>query len=139
MAVVDFNWNPSHRELRVFSALLILFCAIVASVGLFGTISSPAIPIAIFSTGAVLGTIGLLSPALIRYVYIAWMVAVSPIAIVVSNTVLIIVFFGVVWPTAALLRLKQRDALLLRFDRTAKSYWVAREPARDQRSYFRQF
>ncbi|MDA0917549.1 MAG: SxtJ family membrane protein, partial [Planctomycetota bacterium] len=89
--------------------------------------------------GAVVGIVGVLSPAFIRIVYVVWMAAVFPIGFVVSNVVLAVVFYGVVWPIGILTRLTGRDALQLRFDREAKTYWNARQPTRDPRRYFRQY
>ena len=80
MAIVDINWNPSRKELKAFSLLLI-----------------------------------------------------------VSNIVLALVFYGVVWPIGILARLTGRNALQLGFDRDAKTYWNTRQPVKDPRRYFRQY
>jgi hypothetical protein len=47
---------------------------------------------------------------------------------IVSPIALAILFYGVVTPTGLLMRLFGKDPLRLRFDREAKSYWIAREP-----------
>ena len=138
MAIVDINWNPSRKELKVFSLLLIVFFAVVAGLAYRkGTSFETACLIA--GGGAVVGVVGVLSPAFIRIVYVVWMAAVFPIGFVVSNVVLAVVFYGVVWPIGILTRLTGRDALQLRFDREAKTYWNVRQPTRDPRRYFRQY
>ncbi len=138
MAIVDINWNPSRKELKVFSLLLIVFFAIVAGLA-WRKGASAETACLIAGGGAVVGIVGVLSPAFIRIVYVVWMAAVFPIGFVVSNVVLAVVFYGVVWPIGILTRLTGRDALQLRFDREAKTYWNARQPIRDPRRYFRQY
>ncbi|MHC4875453.1 MAG: SxtJ family membrane protein [Planctomycetota bacterium] len=137
MAIVEINWNPPERDLRVFSGLLIAFTAFVA----WSIDAEFASPIAqlVAGVGLVFGGIGIAAPKLIQPLYVGWMVAVSPIAFVVSNTILAAVFFLVVWPLAILMRLKHRDALRLEVDRSAETYWLPRQPQRDPRRYFRQY
>lgn len=47
---------------------------------------------------------------------------------IVSPVVLSIIFFGVVLPTALVMRLRKRDLLRLRFDPQAATYWIDRVP-----------
>ncbi|NQV26275.1 MAG: hypothetical protein HQ518_18125 [Rhodopirellula sp.] len=138
MAIVDINWNPSRKELKAFSLLLVVFFAIVAWLAhRKGASAETAWLIA--GGGAVTGTVGVLSPAFIRIVYVVWMAAVFPIGLVVSNVVLAMVFYAVVWPIGILTKLTGRNALQLGFDRDAKTYWNKRQPTRDPRRYFRQY
>lgn len=138
MAIVDINWNPSRKELKAFSLLLIVFFAIVAWLAhQKGASVQTAWTIA--GGGAAVGIAGLLAPAFIRVVYVVWMAAVFPIGFVVSNVVLALVFYGVVWPIGILTRLTGRNALQLGFDRDAKTYWNVRQPTTDPRRYFRQY
>jgi hypothetical protein len=87
MAIVDINWNPSRKELKAFSLLLIVFFAIVAWLAhQKGASVQTAWTIA--GGGAAVGIAGLLAPAFIRVVYVVWMAAVFPIGFFVSNVVL---------------------------------------------------
>lgn len=138
MAIVDINWNPTRRELRWFAGLLIVFCGIVAWV-VSRDRADTTLPIAIATTGAVLGVTGLALPGFIRYVYVAWMVAVSPIAFVVSNLIVAIVFYLVVAPIGFVMSLTGRDALSLQPRRDVRSYWVKKEMPKEARRYFRQY
>tara|TARA_R110002072_G_scaffold303094_1_gene493255 strand:+ start:66823 stop:67296 length:474 start_codon:yes stop_codon:yes gene_type:complete len=138
MAIVDINWNPSRKELKVFSLLLPVFFSIVAWLAHDkGATAETAWMIA--GGGTVVGGVGVFAPSFIRIVYVVWMAAVFPIGFVVSNVVLAVVFYGVVWPIGILMKLTGRDALQLRFDREAKTYWNVRQPVRDPRRYFRQY
>lgn len=48
--------------------------------------------------------------------------------VVMSPIALAVLFFGAITPTGLLMRLFGRDALALRLDRTAASYWIVRTP-----------
>ncbi len=133
MAFVEINWNPPQRDLRVFSGLLIAFSGFIAW-KFDSTIGQSVAAIA-----AVAGVVGLAVPQVAKPIYVGWMVAVSPIAFVVSNLILAFVFYVVVWPLACLMRLKHRDALRLKVDRSVSTYWLPRETQRDPRRYFRQY
>jgi hypothetical protein len=59
---------------------------------------------------------------------------------VANPIVLGFIFFAVVTPIALLMRWRGKDPLRLRFDRTAKTYWIARTPpGPDRRSLKHQF
>lgn len=138
MAIVDINWNPSRKELKAFSLLLIVFFAIVAWIA-HGKGVSIETAYMIAGGGALVGIGGLIFPKFIHVVYVVWMGAVSPIGFVVSNVVLALVFYAVVWPIGLLARLTGRDKMQLEIDRNAKTYWNVRKPINDPRRYFRQY
>lgn len=138
MAIVDINWNPSRKELKTFSLLLIVFFAIVAWI-VHSKGASLQTAALVAGGGAVVGIAGVLSPAFIRVVYVVWMAAVFPIGFVVSNVVLAAVFYGVVWPIGLLMKLTGRNSLQLGLDRESRTYWNVRQPVKDPRRYFRQY
>ena len=147
MAIVDINWNPTRKELRWFAGLLIIFCGIVAWMvnessqpvaSTFPRVISP-FAIAIAVAGAVIGITGLARPDWVRFVYVAWMVAVSPIAFVVSNLIVAIVFYLVVAPIGFAMKIVRRDALHLEFRDETTSYWQEKQMPKDPRRYFRQY
>ena len=147
MAIVDINWNPTRKELRWFAGLLIIFCGIVAwmvdksSQSVASTLPQtiPPFAIAIAVAGAVIGITGLTRPDWVRYVYVAWMVAVSPIAFVVSNLIVAIVFYLVVAPIGFAMKLVRRDTLHLEFHNETNSYWQEKQMPKEPRRYFRQY
>ena len=85
------------------------------------------------------GLLGLATPRLIRPVYVGWMIAVSPLAAVVTFTLMALVYFGVLWPIAKITRAQDRDVLKLKFDLQASTYWEEKPPVTDPRRYFRQY
>jgi hypothetical protein len=76
-------------------------------------------------------------PALVRPIYVGWMIAAFPIGWTVSRVALALTFFGVVTPMGWIFRITGRDALMLR-RRAVTSYWSPKTKAADAREYFRQ-
>jgi len=138
MGLIEFNHHPSRRELRVFGILLVVFCAGVGWV-VAGKSGSVAIGMAIAIAGAITGLAGLVRLDWLRLVYVGWMTAVSPIGWVVSMLMMAGVFYLVVTPIALVMRMTGRDALRLKLDRNASSYWEKRVQTMDPRRYFRQY
>ena len=138
MALVEINWRPAAKELRVFAGLLILFFGIGAWLiasrwGATGTAS------VVFGVAAVVGTLGLAVPRLIWPVYILWMAAVWPLGWTISHLVMAVVFYLVITPIGLIMRGCGRDPMERRFDGPARSYWKKRSQDSATRRYFRQF
>ena len=136
--MIEIQWHPTRKDLRVFSLLLIVFCGVVAMLMYFrsGSFRWPAI---IATVGLVAGVIGCLRPAAIRPVYLSWMVATFPIGWTVSHLILAAVYFFVFTPIGWLLRLTGHDPMKCRRDRSRDTYWEPRTSERKPADYFRQF
>ena len=78
--------------------------------------------------GGLFLVLALVAPVLLRPVNIAWMKLGMLLNAIVSPVVLGIVFFGLITPIALFMRVRGRDALRLRVDPEARTYWVSREP-----------
>jgi hypothetical protein len=78
------------------------------------------------STAAVLAAVSIARPALLAPLNRAWMRFGALLHRIVSPIVLGIVFFALVTPYALVMRLAGRDALRLRRDAGARSYWIDR-------------
>jgi hypothetical protein len=136
--MMEIRWHPTRRDLQVFSALLILFSAIVAGIVAART-GSRQWPWGIALGGLLVGTLGLLQPTAIRWFYLAWMVAVFPIGWVVSHVILGTIYFGVFTPIGCLLRWTGHDRLHRRRESGRESYWEPHRGERPPSDYFRQF
>ena len=137
--MIPINRNPTLRQLRLFAALVFpLFWGWVAFL-VYRRADLPRVALAIAGIAAVISILGLLSPAFMRRVWIAMMVALSPIGWVMSHVILAFIYYLVLTPVGLALRLAGRDPLHRRFDREAKTYWIDRgkEPPVDR--YFRQY
>ena len=136
--MIDLKLNPSRKELRWFAVMQIAFFVIVALMlkgkhSIDGTTAYYMI-----GASAVTGIAGVLWPAFIRVVYVAWMIAVFPIGWTISHAVMAVIFYLVVTPIGWMLKLSGHDPMQRKFDAEAKTYWQPRT-AKPTDRYFRQF
>ncbi len=132
----DVTAAPSEKTLRQFAGLCLLFF-----VGLAGWRAWHGQPGAWTTTLAVIGFgiggVGLVRPAVIRWIYTGWMMAAFPIGWTVFRVVLAVMFYGILTPVGAAMRLARRDVLSVR-RRDARSYWTPKPSPETSASYFRQ-
>lgn len=138
MAFAALRLNPSRRELRQFG-LICLF-----GFGLVGVIlrwkwGLETVPLILWGLAPVVAVLGLVSPPAIRPLYIGLSVAAFPIGWVVGTVVMGLTYYILFTGIGMIFRVIGRDALGLRLDRTAPTYWIRRRPTTDSRRYFRQF
>jgi len=136
MSLVRINKNPSDRQLLVFGVAWLVF------LGLLGWESwsrgrHPAAGTA-WILAALVPLAGLLSPRLLRFVYLAMSYAAYPMGFVVSRVVLALVYYLVLTPIGLTMRLFRHDPLCRRFDPEAKTYWIRRNGSKTAESYFQQ-
>ena len=138
MSLVEINWNPGRRQLRVFglSAMAASIVLAVVFVWLWGLAAVWAI-VTVAAGGAIL-LLSLIWSRAARIVYIVLSAVGLPIGFVVSIIVLAAFYFLLLTPIALLFRLIGRDSLHRRFDRAAESYWIARKSTASLDSYFHQ-
>jgi hypothetical protein len=133
----DFPTRPSEKMLRQFAGLWLLFFGGLAGWQWLGR-DRPLIALAVASLAVVVGVAGLISPRLVRPVFLAWMILAFPVGWVVSNVLLAGLFYGLFTPVGLLWRLTGRDPLRRRGQPDQESYWLPRSAARNVRDYFRQ-
>ena len=132
----DVTKAPPPKMLRQFAGLwLVVFLGMAAWRWGHGNVGLATQGLA--AVAVVVGAAGLLSPTLMKPIWIAWMVAAFPIGWTISRVVLGAIFFLVVTPLAVVFRLMGRDALRLRRTEVS-SHWVSKRRAGDLREYFRQ-
>jgi hypothetical protein len=134
----DLPVNPSTRMLRQFGGLCLVILGAVGAWQFFVRgHESAGVVLALTAFG--LGALGLMAPAVLRPIFVAWLVVAFPIGWVVSRVLMAVTFFGVITPLALFFRLRRRDALQLRGSTGSQSYWSPRTQPTDAASYFRQF
>ena len=138
MALVDINWHPSPKELRVFAILEMAFFSLVAW-WIADRWAAPRTAAVILVLAGGAGVAGLGRPSLLRPVYVVWMMAVLPIGWTISHLAMAGIYYLVVTPIGLIMRLGGHDPMHRRFDRAARSYWRARPPEARKGRYFRQF
>lgn len=143
MKLIEFNWNPTDRQLKQFGlaalVLLPLFGWIVT--GKPGSLDAANMPVigGLAAAGLCLAILALTRPQSIRIPFIALSLITLPIGMVVGEFVLFVVYYAVFVPVGLFFRLIGRDALERQIDRRAPTYWQIRPQRKDVRSYYRQF
>ncbi len=136
MALLQPNFEPSRKDLRWFAAIWWPALCVAVGITLQRKFHLPAAATVIWAVGAVLAILGLISPPMIRPVFIGLMRLTYPIGWCVSHTILAIMYFLVLTPIGNLVRLFH-DPMERKFERATASYWVPRQTAERAR-YFRQ-
>ena len=113
--------------LRRFSPTLV-FAAFFAIVGLLPLVLGGTVRIWALAIAIAFAVAGLLFPSLLAPLARLWARIGAFLHRVVSPIVLGVMFFLVVTPIGLLMRGFGKDPLRLKFDRTAESYWIPREP-----------
>ncbi len=139
MAIIEVNWKPNRKNLRVFGtaaliATVILACLLHLRKGL------PlqwALGIVAFGLVVFVGSLVLPKPTKVIYVIMASLAL--PIGLVISTVLMAAFFYLLLTPLGLFFRLVGRDELELKFDRNKTSYWVKRRPPESLKRYFNQF
>jgi uncharacterized membrane protein len=139
MALMEIEWHPSLRQLRVFgvSGLAASILAAMALVFIWATTVLWAIVALV--AGASIFLCSLLSPRAARWLYIGLTLVAMPIGLVVSFVLLAAFYFLLLTPLAVVFRLIGRDSLHRRYEPDAESYWVKHKPSDDMERYLHQF
>ena len=80
------------------------------------------------AVAAIFALLATVKPGLLAGFNRQWMKLGVLLGKVVSPIALGLLFYGVITPIGAVLRLAGKDPLRLKFDRGADSYWIRREP-----------
>ena len=70
----------------------------------------------------------LLKPALLHPLNRLWTKLGLLLHKIVNPIVMGLLFYGTIWPTGAIMRMRGRDLLRLRREPASESYWIARPP-----------
>jgi hypothetical protein len=136
MAMAEMNWNPSDRQLRQFGGIAL--AAFPAAAWLWSA-GNPTAVLAAAVCGGALAGLAMVYPRGAKPLYIMLCLAAMPIGLAVSEITLALLFYGVVVPLGMIFRLAGRDALRLRIDRSAESYWRPKRQPTDPATYLRQW
>jgi hypothetical protein len=139
MALMEIEWHPTPRQLRVFG-ISGLVASIVAALVLHfvwgvGTLGSGIV----LAAGAGIFLCSLVSRPATRLLYVGLTLVAMPIGFVVSYVLLGAFYFLLLTPLALVFRLIDRDAMRRKYEPQAGSYWVAHKPTEDMERYLHQF
>jgi len=138
MAMIEFNKDPSRRDLAVFGMLFGLFFAAAGTVALW-QFEAPQVAYWVWGVAGTVTVVFWMAPPVRKPLYLGWMYAVLPIGWTVSHLLLALIYFFVVTPIGLVMRVFGYDPLHRRLDRSAKTYWRPRARQTDPKRYFRQF
>jgi hypothetical protein len=138
MAIEKINLSPDQVMLKQFGIAGAIILPVVA-----GTLSwwqgislAPWILLPIAAYCAV-GAVFL--PACLKPLYVVLTVVSYPIGLILAPVIFGAVYYCVLTPVALVFRLVGRDALTLKLDSRATTYWVERPPSPEAGRYFKQF
>ena len=138
MALIDVDWKPGNKDLRIFATLFVVFSGLVGAV-LYFKHSMVLLPKILWIAGPIVGLLGIVLPRLVWPLYVAMMAVALPIGMVVSTVLMTVIYFLVLTPIGWLIRLLGHDAMGRKRDSVAKTYWIERPATIKARRYFRQF
>jgi hypothetical protein len=138
MALIQINKNPSRKDLNWFGILLAAFFGLVGWVA-WHKFGNQQVARVLWGIGVVLPAVYYAIPRVRRPIFLAWMYLAFPLGLVVSNVVLILVYFAVFMPVGLIMRLVGHDPLQRAFDTAKRTYWVEHRTGGEKSRYFRQF
>lgn len=137
--MIEINRNPSVGELRRFALIWFpLFCLVVG-LAAYRRPHGHAIAAAVWGAGAALMLAGAIRAAWVRPLFVGMSYATFPLGWVSSHLLLGALYLLVITPTGLLLRRIRPDRLGQKIDRSAGSYWIAREPPASSERYLQQY
>ena len=145
--LVELNWSPDDRTLRQFGVIALFGFGALAACAYYEAwmfafgLGEARLPIAgSFGTIAVLSLVlGLVHPRANRLIYVGTSVLAYPIGFVLSYVILGLLFFVIIAPIGAVLRVLGKTPLARSYDPRATTYWSKTRTTRDRGSYFKQF
>jgi hypothetical protein len=139
MSMIEINWNPSRKDLRIFGIGALVASAIISAVlYFFKGIELQWISILI-AVGFAIFLSSIISVKVTRMIYLGLSLVTLPIGWVLSFIMLAVFYYLIVTPIGLIFRLTGRDPLCRKFDSTTKSYWKKRKSPDTLDRYFHQF
>jgi|SRR5664280_808802 len=138
MSWSELPLRPANRVLRQFAAAWLVVFLGLAAHQQFAR-NHPAAAMALCIAAILVGGVGLLRPPAIRWVYVGATVLTFPIGWLMSQIVLLVMFYLVLTPIALLLRFRGRDLLDRRPASDRRTLWHLKEPGTEAKRYLRQY
>lgn len=138
MTIGDLNLKPTERMLREFGIIALFgFGIIGAFLGWKWEVWK--LSYVLWAIGAVSAVLALVQPKFLLPLFVVLMAVAFPIGFVISNVLLVILYFGLFTPFSLVFRLIGRDTMKRRFEPDAKSYWIDRTDEKPVAQRFKQF
>jgi hypothetical protein len=134
----SISTKPSAKILRQFSGAWLVFFLALGGRQYFGR-GHHQTGLILGVLAVVIGGLGLLKPAAVRWLFVGCMVLAFPMGWVISHLMLALMFYGILTPIAIFFRLRGRDALSRKPDPGRATFWAPKPMPQDVRSYLRQY
>ncbi len=128
--------NPTPRDLRLFGVVGLPAAATLAA---FVAAPPGGARWALLAVAAASLVVGGAAPRALRLPFVGLQFLFFPVGLGVSAAVLLVVFYALVTPIGAVLRLVRRDPLARKFPGSASSYWLGGDRGPQAADYFRRF
>ena len=138
MTLIEINWNPHRRELRMFAVALACLCILGGAFSLQRGVSE-LLSSTLFGVALVVLSVAWLTPNSMRPVYLLWMLLFYPFRWLVSCLLIAVVYYLVITPVGLIIRLSGRKLIEKHFDSETSTYWIPKTETRSHEDYFRQF
>jgi hypothetical protein len=136
VALIEFNTNPSRRDLAWFGVVVAAFCGLVGAL-LWWQFSATRTAIGFWIAGAAVFAVYYAVKPLRKPMYLGWMIAFWPLGWVMSHVILGIAYFLVITPVGLIMRAVGHDPMQRKFEPGAATYWTPHEDRAG--GWFRQF
>ena len=138
MKISDLNIRPDAKMLREFG-IVALF-----GFGLVGTLigmkwDAWQASYALWGLGAVSCSLALIRPQLLLPLFVVLMIVAFPIGFVISNVILLILYYGLFAPIALVFKVIGRDSLSRTLEPETKTYWISRDTEKPVAQRFKQY
>ena len=135
LMLFEINWSPPDRQVKQFAFLCFLLFPVVA-----WWWSLPALWIGVFfCVGTTFALLGFFAPWFLRPMFVGLSLIAAPFGMVVSELLLLLIFFGLFLPIAIVFRWLQRDALQRKVEIDRQSYWSDKNQPTSIDSYYKRY
>ena len=134
----DLPLKPTARALRQFAGAWLIFFLAVA-VYRYLARGQHQIGLAVGAMAVVVGCLGLIKPAAVRWLFVGATVLAFPIGWVVSQVMLGVMYYCIITPLAVWFRIRGRDLLSRKPAPNRASFWSPKHTPGDMGAYFRQY
>ena len=125
------------KQIRKFGLIAFIFFAMLCGLGIW---AQKLLTIYLFGFLSILGIGFIVAPILLRPVYKAWLQFAQFINRMITNLILILIYFLVITPAGLIKRLFGGKPLPVKPNREVSSYWVNRtEPAQASERFLKRY
>lgn len=135
MKLVEINWAPSTRQLRQFGVVCIF---VLPLLGWLWNVGTSGLAVMLF-VGSVVAILSFAWPPIVKPIFVGLMLVAAPVGMVVGELAMLLIFLGIFLPISLIFRLIGRDALRLKIDKNASTYWQPKSEPKHVSSYYRRY